>query len=61
MTPQEMYEAHGLLHELWSATDDPGKKLKPKWGRLQEIMGRAFCELLGVRDGWLVEVRRRIS
>jgi len=62
MTPEEMYEAHGLLHELWSVTKeaDPEKRLKRKWARLEELMGQAFSEHLGVSGGWLAEVMRRI-
>ena len=61
MTPEEMMEAHGLLHELWGLRGEYDLKIKRKWGRLQELMGTAFDELLGGGGGWLAEAHKRID
>jgi hypothetical protein len=55
MTKEEMYEMHGLLHRLWSKSKGPEYN-KKEWGRLEELIGRAICTILGpeaARGGYM--------
>jgi hypothetical protein len=46
MTREEMYEMHGLLHRLWSKSGTVAYD-KKEWGRLEALVGRAICTMLG--------------
>jgi hypothetical protein len=50
MTKDEMYEMHGLLHKLWSKSGTTAYD-KNEWGRLEALIGRAICTMLGPEAG----------
>ena len=61
MTPKEMLEAHGLLHELWGLRGEYDSKIKRKWMRLQDLMDAALSELLGFNGDWVSEAESRVD
>lgn len=58
ITPEEMYEAHGLLHRLWSNAVYVEKAGKEEWKRLQQLIDIAFDELMGIEEGWLLRTEK---
>jgi hypothetical protein len=47
MNREEMYELHGLLHILWSKAVGTSDYNKKQWGRMEELISKSICTMLG--------------
>lgn len=63
LTDQELYEAHLLLHRLWSASVGTSEYEKSAWVRLEYLLGKLIEKQTGDEQsgGWLAKIQNRLG
>lgn len=63
LTDQEFYEAHLLLHRLWTTGVGQEGYHKSAWVRLEYLLGKVIEKQTGDEQsgGWLAKVQERLG